>query len=65
MKLTWRFILLIAALLLSVAVTATFGLRALGRLDTALERVVKGDMQRLLAITHTRRLFRSMSCATT
>lgn len=60
MKLTWRFILLIAALLLSVAVTATFGLRALGRLDGALDGVVKGDMQRLLAITHTRRLFRSL-----
>jgi hypothetical protein len=27
-KLTWRFVLVIAALLASVAVTATFGLRA-------------------------------------
>lgn len=60
MKLTWRFTLLIAALLLSVAVTASFGLHALGRLDRALDGVVKGDMQRLLAITHTRRLFRSL-----
>lgn len=60
MKLTWRFLFLIAALLGSVAATATFGLRGLGRLDAALDGVVKGDMERLLAITHTRRLFRSM-----
>lgn len=60
MKLTWRFIFLIAALLGSVAVTATFGLHALTRLDGALDGVVKGDMERLLAITHTRRLFRSL-----
>src|SRR5215467_11927697 len=60
MKLTWGFVLLIAALLASVAVTATYGLRALGRLDGALDDVVKGDVERLLAITHTRRLFRSL-----
>lgn len=60
MKLTWRFIMLIAALLASVAASATFGLRALNHLDGALDGVVKGDMERLLAITHTRRLFRSM-----
>jgi signal transduction histidine kinase len=60
MKLTWRFVLLIASLLLSVAVSASFGLRALQRLDDALDGVVKGDMERLLAITHTRRLFRSL-----
>jgi two-component system chemotaxis sensor kinase CheA len=60
MKLTWRFIVLIAALLASVAASATFGLRALNHLDRALDGVVTGDMERLLAITHTRRLFRSM-----
>ena len=60
MKLIGRFVLLIAALLASVAITATFGLRALGRLDGALNGVVKGDVERLLAITHTRRLFRSL-----
>lgn len=60
MKLTWRFILLITALLASVAASATFGVRALNHLDRALDGVVKGDMERLLAITHTRRLFRSM-----
>jgi two-component system, chemotaxis family, sensor kinase CheA len=60
MKLTLRFVLLIAALLLSVAATATAGWRALGRLEGALDGVVKVDVERLLAITHTRRLFRSM-----
>lgn len=60
MKLTWRFVLLITSLLLSVAVSATFGLHALDRLDRALDSVVKTDMERLLAITHTRRLFRSL-----
>lgn len=60
MKLTWRFVILIAALLASVAASASAGWTALHRLDGALEAVVKGDMERLLAITHARRLFRSM-----
>jgi signal transduction histidine kinase len=60
MKLSLRFVLLVAALLASVAASATAGWTALGRLDTALDGVVKGDMERLLAITHSRRLFRSM-----
>lgn len=60
MKLTLRFVLLVAALLLAVAASATAGWNALGRLDAALDGVVKSDMERLLAITHSRRLFRSM-----
>jgi signal transduction histidine kinase len=60
MKLISRFVLLIAALLLAVAASAGSGLQALSRLDTALAAVVHGDMERLLAITHCRRLFRSM-----
>ncbi|MDF3069447.1 MAG: cheA1 [Polyangiaceae bacterium] len=60
MKLTLRFVLLVAALLLAVAASATAGWSALGRLDAALDGVVKSDMERLLAITHSRRLFRSM-----
>jgi signal transduction histidine kinase len=60
MKLTLRFVVLIAALLLSVAASAGAGWHALRHLDAALDGVVKGDMERLLAITHTRRLFRSL-----
>jgi signal transduction histidine kinase len=60
MKLILRFVLLIAALLLAVAASAGSGWQALSRLDGALEGVVRGDMERLLAITHCRRLFRSM-----
>lgn len=60
MKLTLRFVLLVAALLLAVAASATAGSKALTRLDEALDAVVKTDMERLLAITHARRLFRSM-----
>jgi signal transduction histidine kinase len=60
MKLTLRFVLLVAALLLAVAASATAGSKALTRLDAALDDVVKTDMERLLAITHARRLFRSM-----
>jgi signal transduction histidine kinase len=60
MTLTLRFILLVAALLLGVAASAASGYLALERLDRALDTIVKTDMERLLAITHTRRLFRSM-----
>jgi HPt (histidine-containing phosphotransfer) domain-containing protein len=60
MKLTLRFVVLISALLLSVAASASAGWRALARLDGALDAVVKNDMERLLAITHSRRLFRSL-----
>ncbi len=60
MKLTLRFVLLVGALLLAVAASATAGSSALQRLDAALDGVVKSDMERLLAITHARRLFRSM-----
>jgi len=61
MKLTFRFILLVLVLLLSFGAGAASGLQALGRLDAALDGVVKGDMERLLAITHARRIFRSMT----
>ncbi len=60
MKLSLRFVLLVLALLVGVAASATSGWRALTSLDLALDGVVKGDMGRLLAITHTRRLFRSL-----
>jgi signal transduction histidine kinase len=59
-KLTLRFLLLVAALLVGVAASAASGYYALARLDSALDAVVKTDMERLLAITHSRRLFRSM-----
>jgi HPt (histidine-containing phosphotransfer) domain-containing protein len=61
MKLSLRFVLLIVALLVGVGASAGTGLRALTRLDRALDGVVKVDMERLLAITHARRLFRSMA----
>jgi HPt (histidine-containing phosphotransfer) domain-containing protein/PAS domain-containing protein len=60
MKLTLRFVLLVAALVAAVGVSAYSGLEALTRLDGALTRVVDIDVNRLLAITHVRRLFRSM-----
>jgi two-component system chemotaxis sensor kinase CheA len=60
MKLTLRFVLLVAALVAAVGVSAYSGLDALTRLDAALTRVVGTDVERLLAITHSRRLFRSM-----
>ena len=60
MGLTWRFVVLIAALMAAVAATTVAGLSAMERLDGALNRVVDSDTPRLLAITHVRRLFRSM-----
>jgi len=61
MRLTLRFFILIGALLAAVAASAMSGHRALNSLDAALARVVDSDMQRLLAITHARRVFRSMT----
>lgn len=61
MRLTLRFYILVGALLAAVAASAASGYRALNSLDTALTRVVDSDMQRMLAITHARRLFRSMT----
>ena len=60
MQLTLRFVVLIVALLAAVAASAKSGMSALTRLDEALNRIVEDDMERLLAITHSRRLFRSM-----
>ncbi|HET9956699.1 MAG TPA: ATP-binding protein [Polyangiaceae bacterium] len=60
MRLTFRFILLITVLLTSVAASAVAGWRATNQLQQALQRVVEQDMECLLSITHTRRLFRSM-----
>lgn len=60
MKLTQRFAFLIIALVAAVAASTVAGLTALTRLDGALTHVVDNDMERLLAITHARRLFRSM-----
>lgn len=60
MKLTWRFLLLILSLLAAVGACVVAGSRALTRLDVALQHVVNEDMDRLLSITHARRVFRSM-----
>jgi two-component system chemotaxis sensor kinase CheA len=60
MKLTFRFLLLVVSLLAAVGVCVLTGSRALGQLDVALQRVVDDDVERLLAITHARRVFRSM-----
>lgn len=60
MKLTLRFLLLVLSLLAAVGACVVAGSGALTRLDVALERVVNQDMERLLSITHARRVFRSM-----
>ncbi|MFZ5895343.1 MAG: ATP-binding protein [Myxococcota bacterium] len=60
MKLTLRFLLLVLSLLAAVGACVVSGSRALNRLDAALQQVVKQDMERLLSITHARRVFRSM-----
>lgn len=60
MKLTWRFLLLILSLLAAVGACVVAGTSALTRLDVALQHVVNEDMDRLLSITHARRVFRSM-----
>jgi HPt (histidine-containing phosphotransfer) domain-containing protein len=61
MKLTFRFLVLIIALLAAVGASAVAGSRAVSSLGTALDGVVNRDMRRLLAITHARRAFRSMT----
>ena len=61
MKLTWRFLLLILSLLAAVGACVVAGTSALTRLDVALQHVVNEDMDRLLSITHARRVFRSMT----
>jgi two-component system chemotaxis sensor kinase CheA len=60
MKLTLRFVLLVGALVAAVGVSAHAGSTALTQLDEALTKIVSVDVERLLAITHSRRLFRSM-----
>jgi HPt (histidine-containing phosphotransfer) domain-containing protein/PAS domain-containing protein len=60
MKLTLRFLLLVLSLLAAVGACVISGTRALTQLDTALQGVVNEDVDRLLAITHARRVFRSM-----
>jgi len=60
MKLSLRFLLLVLSLLVAVGACVVSGSRALTRLDAALQRVVHEDMERLLSITHARRVFRSM-----
>jgi signal transduction histidine kinase len=60
MKLTLRFVVLIVALIAAVATSSHAGLSAMAHLDAALTNIVENDVERLLAITHTRRLFRSM-----
>jgi len=61
MKLTFRFLLLVVALLAAVGTSALAGSRAVSSLGTAMDGVVNRDMRRLLAITHARRAFRSMT----
>src|SRR4051794_19919649 len=61
MRLTFKFFMLIGALLAAVAVSTSAGYRALSSIDGALGRVVDLDVQRLLSITHARRVFRSMT----
>jgi two-component system chemotaxis sensor kinase CheA len=60
MKLTLRFVLLVALLLMGVGASTVAGLRALTQLDDSLDDLVTSDVERLLSITHSRRLFRSM-----
>jgi two-component system chemotaxis sensor kinase CheA len=60
MKLTLRFVILIAGLLAAVAASTESGLSATTRLDRVLSLVVDSDMERLLSITHARRVFRSL-----
>jgi HPt (histidine-containing phosphotransfer) domain-containing protein/PAS domain-containing protein len=61
MRLTLKFFMLVGTLLAAIAVSAAAGYRALNSVDGALGRVVDLDVQRLLSITHARRVFRSMT----
>lgn len=60
MKLTARFLVLVGALVAAVAASRHAGHTALQKLDTAVTEIVRDDVARLLVITHTRRLFRSL-----
>jgi HPt (histidine-containing phosphotransfer) domain-containing protein len=60
MNLTLRFGVLVFTLVAAVGASAYAGHSALTRLDAAITSIVDNDFERLLAITHTRRLFRSM-----
>lgn len=60
MRLTTRFAVLVFGLLSVIALVAVVGVRGLKSFDRELRTAVHGDAQRLLHITHTRRLFRSM-----
>jgi len=60
MKLSTRFTLLIVTLAAAVALIGLAGFVSIDKLDTALQGVVHGDVQRVLVITNVRRLFRSM-----
>jgi Four helix bundle sensory module for signal transduction len=57
MRLTLRFVLLMAALLATAMASAAIGLGALHQLDAALTRSVDKDAQRLIAIAQARRSF--------
>ena len=60
MKLTRKFLFLVAVLLLAFAVTTFASLRALRTLNVALGQVIDQDVQRLVVVTDVRRLFRTM-----
>lgn len=61
MALSWRFLLLMGALLSAVATSATAGYRALNGVGSAFADVIQTDFQRLLALTHARRVLQTMS----
>ncbi len=53
------FLALVSLLLLAVGASVFAGLIGIGALDRSLEEVTQVDVQRLLTVTHVRRLFRS------
>lgn len=54
-----RFVVLVAMLLLAVGASAAAGLVGIARLERSLRELTQVEAQRLLTITHIRRLFRS------
>lgn len=53
------FLILVATLLVALGASASAGLLAVSHLHRTLDQVVAVDIQRLLTVTHVRRLFRS------
>lgn len=63
MRLPARFALLLLSLLGVIAVVSSAGVVGLGKLDSELKATVNVEVQRLLHVTHVRRLVRSMLVA--